>query len=121
MATTVTDIGVNLEVQRPNVPDFSKYLTGCGGCPASVIATLSARVQISLNQVLAAQRLATEFSNLWTMVDADLIAHVNAVVGGLPNIPYPDLTEIVGFWTCPLTPLALALIFYDLGPAAALA
>ena len=83
----------------------------CRTCPDAVIYTLRDIVQTELDKVRALKNLSTTVSRALQDVALLAIETVDAALNLIPTIPGLDFSEILGYLTCPLTPLALAVDF----------
>ncbi len=81
----------------------------CGTCPDAVVRTLRRRVNDALGQVRAIRSLSGAFSRVLQDVAGLAADEVSSAVNGIPTVPGIGLDDILGYLTCPLTPLAIAL------------
>lgn len=80
----------------------------CSNCPAQVINVIAGQVSDILGRVERMQELTVNFNaaflrTLTVTIQDDL----NAWIAAIPLPPVIDLTSILAYLTCPLTPLAL--------------
>lgn len=83
----------------------------CGNCPDAVTFTLRDIVQTELDKVRAIKNLSTVVSRALADVAALAVGVLDAALDLIPTLPGIDFSEILGYLTCPLTPLALAVDF----------
>lgn len=88
-------------------------MPACAGCPDSVTYTLRDVVQIELDKVRAIKNLSTVVSRALQDVAGLAIDAVDAALDLIPTLPGLDFSEILGYLTCPLLPLALAIDFEE--------
>ena len=81
----------------------------CGTCPDAVTFTLRNIVQQELDKVRAIKNKTNLFSRALQDIAALADDAINSALQAIPTIPTIDFTDILGYLTCPLTPLALAL------------
>lgn len=82
----------------------------CTNCPDYISAPVEAAVAFALGQVRTIKK-RTAYINaaLVNKITGPLQAAVQAVVDAIPVPPFFDLSEILATFTCPLTPVAIAL------------
>ena len=89
----------------------------CENCPDAVTFTLRDIVQTELDKVQALKNLSTVVSRALQDVAALAIETVDAALELIPTLPGLNFSEILGYLTCPLTPLALAVDFEQFASA----
>ncbi len=80
----------------------------CADCPELVVGFLAREVQLTLNRVLRIKELTNEFNGLFRDLAPAILDDLTGFVAAIPAPPVFNLSSIVGFFTCPLTPLAVA-------------
>lgn len=83
----------------------------CENCPDAVTFTLRDIVQTELDKIQALKNLSTVVSRALQDVAALAIETIDAALELIPTLPGLNFSEILGYLTCPLTPLALAVDF----------
>lgn len=83
----------------------------CSNCPDAVTFTLRDIVQTELDNVRSIKNLSTSISRALQDVAQLAVDTVERAIDLIPVLPGLDFTEILGYLTCPLTPLALAVDF----------
>lgn len=84
-------------------------MPSCGTCPDAVTFTLRRIVQEQLDNVRSIKSLTDSLSRALQDIAGLADLDIQGLLDGIPEIPTIDFTEILGYLTCPLTPLALAL------------
>ena len=84
-------------------------MAACGTCPDAVTFTLRRIVQTQLDSLRSIKSLTDVFSN--ALKDIAGLADVDAasLLDAVPEVPSIGIDDILGYLTCPLTPLAVAL------------
>lgn len=82
----------------------------CTNCPDYISAAVEAPVRFALGQIRTIKK-RTRFMNdaLVGKITGPYIAAVQTVVDAIPVPPVFDLAELLNTFTCPLTPVAIAL------------
>jgi len=86
-------------------------MSACGNCPDAVTYTLRETVQVELDKVQALSDLGGFVSRALQDVALLAIDVIDTALNAIPVLPGLDFAEILGFLTCPLTPLALVVDF----------
>lgn len=81
----------------------------CGTCPDAVTFTLRSKVEIALDQVRSIKELSFNYNRALQDVAGLAEGVVASIAAAIPDVPGLDFGDILGYLTCPLTPLALAL------------
>ena len=84
-------------------------MPSCGTCPDAVTFTLRRIVQDQLDNVRSIKSLTDALSRALQDIAGLADLDITGLLDGIPDIPAIDFTDILGYLTCPLTPLALAL------------
>lgn len=83
----------------------------CESCPDAVTFTLRDVVQTELDNIRSIKNLSTAISRALQDVAQLAVDTVERAIDLIPVLPGLDFSEIIGYLTCPLTPLALAVDF----------
>lgn len=89
----------------------------CSNCPDAVTFTLRDIVQTELDNIRSIKNLSTSISRALQDVAQLAVDTVERAIDLIPVLPGLDFTEILGYLTCPLTPLALAVDFEQFASA----
>ncbi len=81
----------------------------CSDCPDLVIATVAAQVQRTLDKVRRIKAVTTSFNRLLAQIGDKVLDDLNGLVDLIPDPPVLDLSDIVAYYLCPLTPVALEI------------
>lgn len=81
----------------------------CGTCPDAVISVLRTRVRAELNKLVAVTRMTSFFNDALGDVAGIGVTDVGNAVDAIPSPVSTNFLDLLGFVTCPLTPLALGL------------
>ena len=82
----------------------------CPGCPDAVTQTLRDKVQRELDKLNAILAMSNIFSDSINAAAANAFAAIDDAVAAIPNpVGVGSFLDILGYVTCPLTPLALGL------------
>lgn len=81
----------------------------CGTCPDEVISVLRTRVRRELDKLVAIIRMTAFFNDALGAIAGIGVSAVNAAVNAIPLPVSLDFLSLLGYVTCPLTPLALGL------------
>jgi hypothetical protein len=82
---------------------------GCDTCPELVVGTIAREVQRTLDKVRRIKALTTMFNRLFSEVAGKIQVDLEALVALIPEPPVLDISDIVAYYTCPLTPVALEI------------
>jgi hypothetical protein len=78
-------------------------------CPQIVLDTVAANVGVTLARINQMKYLTTMFDRLFVQVLVSITDDLDAWIGRIPIPPTFDLSEIIAFLTCPMTPLAVSI------------
>lgn len=81
----------------------------CDTCPELVVGTIAREVQRTLDKVRRIKALTTMFNRLFGEVADKIQDDLEALVALIPAPPVLDISDIVAYYTCPLTPIALEI------------
>jgi len=81
----------------------------CGTCPDAVTQVLRKRVRAATDKLAALLDATNFFNDAFGAVAGVAVAAVDAAVDSIPTPVSFDFLDILGYVTCPLTPLALGL------------
>lgn len=81
----------------------------CGTCPDAVTFTLRRLVQDQLDNVRSIKSLTDSLNRALQDIASLADFDIQSLLDNIPAVPSIDFTDILGYLTCPLTPLALAL------------
>jgi len=81
----------------------------CGTCPDTVISVLRTIVRKELDKLTAIVRMTSFFNDAIGDVASVGVSDVNAAVTAIPSPVSINFIDILGYLTCPLTPLALGI------------
>lgn len=81
----------------------------CGTCPDEVVSVLRSRVRRELDKLVAIIRMTSFFNDAIGAIAGVGVSAVNAAVGAIPSPLSLDFLSLLGYLTCPLTPLALGV------------
>lgn len=88
-------------------------MAACGNCPDAVTYSLRTIVEAELDKVRAIKELSDVFSRALQDIAALADGVVSAALSEVPTLPAFDFTDILGYLTCPLTPLVLLVDFEE--------
>lgn len=81
----------------------------CDTCPELVVGTIAREVQRTLDKVRRIKALTTAFNRLFSEIADKILDDLDALVDLIPAPPVLDISDIVAYYTCPLTPVALEI------------
>lgn len=81
----------------------------CGTCPDNVVSVLRTRVRQELDKLTAITRMTSFFNDAIGEVAGIGAEDVGNAVEAIPSPVSTNFLDILGYVTCPLTPLALGL------------
>ncbi len=81
----------------------------CDTCPELVVGTIAREVQRTLDKVRRIKALTTMFNRLFGEIADKIQDDLEALVALIPTPPILDISDIVAYYTCPLTPVALEI------------
>lgn len=81
----------------------------CTDCPDIVVATIAAQVQGTLDKVRRIKWVTQSFNQLLAQFGDKIVDDLNGLVDLIPDPPLLDLSDIVDYFLCPLTPIALEI------------
>lgn len=81
----------------------------CSDCPDLVVATIAAQVQRTLDKVRRIKEVTRSFNLLLAQIGDKILDDLNDLVGLIPDPPVLDISDIVDYFLCPLTPVALEI------------
>ncbi len=91
----------------------------CDTCPEVVVGTIAAEVQRTLDKVRRIKYLTTVFNRLFSELAGKIEDDLSALIDLIPTPPVLDISDIVAYYTCPLTPIALEIdttVFQNMDP-----
>lgn len=83
-------------------------------CSPLVIQTIADSVSVTLDKVQAVRQLTADHNALLANLASTVVDDLSTLVGLIPDPPTLDLTDLIGFIACPLTPMALGIDFSHL-------
>ena len=81
----------------------------CDTCPDAVVATIAAQVQRTLDKVRRIKWVTESFNRLLAQIGDKIIDDIDELVDLIPDPPVLDISDLVAYFTCPLTPVALEI------------
>jgi hypothetical protein len=98
-----------------------KTKPGCGACPQSVLDQLNARVYGAVQCIQRLKYTTSMFNRFLRDVASLLVEELNRILAAIPEPPVLDLSQVLGYYACPLTPSAIAdqylKVIMEAGPA----
>lgn len=88
-------------------------INGCGSCPPSVLAILEKKLTPIYLALTAAQQLVDSLNALADFVTNLVLDDITIATLSVPTIPSLDITEMLSYFTCPLTPMAIMWSYLD--------
>lgn len=91
----------------------------CTDCPDLVVSTIAAQVQGTLDKIRRIKWVTTSFNRLLAQIGDKVVDDLTTLIDLIPDPPVLDISDIVDYFLCPLTPLALEIdpsIFANMDP-----
>jgi hypothetical protein len=85
-----------------------KSLPGCGACPQAVVNQLNARVYDAWIRVQRLKYTTTMFNRFLRDAARLVVSELRRILAAIPDPPFLNLNEVLGYYACPLTPSAIA-------------
>lgn len=95
------------------MPIIFKSKPGCGACPQAVLEQLNHRVMDAVWRIQRLKYTTTMFNRFLRDTASLLISEIQRIVAAIPDPPFLDLSQVLGYYACPLTPSAIADQYLD--------
>ncbi len=90
-----------------------KSTDGCGSCPPAVVAILEKKLKPVYTALQSAQQIVDSLNGLSEFVTSFVLDDIEKALLTLPNIGALPITDMLNYFTCPLTPMALMWSYLD--------
>lgn len=81
----------------------------CADCPELVVGTIAREVQKTLDKVRRVKELTRTFNRLLTEIQGKIEDDLQALIDRIPTPPVLDISDIIDYYQCPLTPIAVQI------------
>lgn len=81
----------------------------CTDCPDLIVSTIAAEVQGTLDKVRRIKYVTESFNRLLAQIGDKVLDDLNTLVDLIPDPPTLDISDIIDYFLCPLTPIALEI------------